>query len=719
MISLKKNLLLLSCFPAVILCVCVKVPEHCGDGYELNPETEFCFGNKSYKKCGGGEYNPDKEFCSGNIAFNLCGGNEYNPSEYNCVGEILTPQTTTPAVFTITFNANGGTVSPATGVTGADSTLATTLPAPTRNGYNFDGWFTAATDGTAVGASTKFSTHITIYAHWTFIPPTAFTITFNANGGTVSPATGITGADSALATSLPTPTRTGYIFDGWFSATTGGTAVEASTKFSAHSTIYAHWTLIPPTIFTITFNANSGTVSPATGVTGADSTLATLPTPTRTGYNFDGWFSATTGGTAVEASTKFSAHSTIYAHWTLIPPTIFTITFNANSGTVSPATGVTGADSTLATLPTPTRTGYNFDGWFSATTGGTAVEASTKFSAHSTIYAHWTLIPPTIFTITFNANYTGGTVSPPTATTGADSTLATTLPTPTRIGYTLAGWYTTATGDVQVTASTKFTQNANIYARWTATSYTITYILDGGTVTPTNVNPGSYTIETATITLVNPSKTGYTFAGWTGSNGTTAQTTVTIPLGSTDNKTYTANWGLEFVTIRGMKWTKKNLNIETEDSWCYNDSPDSCAKYGRLYTWAAAKTACPSGWHLPTYYEWEALDEAAGGTGNWYANTGTAGKKLKSKTGWYNNGNGTDDLGFSGLPGGKRGIGGNFYGIGYYGYWWTDEVIGVGNYAYGWEMMYNSDLFSGYDGDLNVRNGGKSEGLSVRCIYDD
>ena len=80
----------------------------------------------------------------------------------------------------------------------------------------------------------------------------------------------------------------------------------------------------------------------------------------------------------------------------------------------------------------------------------------------------------------------------------------------------------------------------DLYAGWSLDTYSITYNLDGGT--NGSGNPSNYTVETSTITLAAPSKTGYSFTGWTGSNGTTAQTSVTIPKGTTGNKTYTANW---------------------------------------------------------------------------------------------------------------------------------------------------------------------------------
>jgi uncharacterized protein (TIGR02145 family) len=162
----------------------------------------------------------------------------------------------------------------------------------------------------------------------------------------------------------------------------------------------------------------------------------------------------------------------------------------------------------------------------------------------------------------------------------------------------------------------------------------------------------------------------------------------------------------DYVTLGGKKWMKKNLNVETADSWCYNNSPDSCAKYGRLYTWEAAKTACPlagSGWRLPDTSDWNRLVEAVGG----YS---IAGSKLKSKSGWNNNGNGTDDYGLSALPGGFRSTGGDFYSAGYDGNWWTATAGGSGS-AYYRNVGYGNDLLNEGDNDVGL-------GLSVRCVGD-
>jgi uncharacterized protein (TIGR02145 family) len=164
-----------------------------------------------------------------------------------------------------------------------------------------------------------------------------------------------------------------------------------------------------------------------------------------------------------------------------------------------------------------------------------------------------------------------------------------------------------------------------------------------------------------------------------------------------DGRTY------KTVSIGGTTWMAENLNMETADSWCYNDSQANCTKYGRLYTWVAAKTACPTGWYLPSRQDWENLGTTVGG----YL---IAGKKLKSKRGWNKNGNGTDDYGFSALPGGRRSSDGYFGHVGDAGLWWTATEYSDSE-AYRRSMHNYQDVSLGDTFEKGVS-------FSVRCVQD-
>jgi len=166
-----------------------------------------------------------------------------------------------------------------------------------------------------------------------------------------------------------------------------------------------------------------------------------------------------------------------------------------------------------------------------------------------------------------------------------------------------------------------------------------------------------------------------------------------------DSKTY------KTVKIGTQVWMAENLNY-AENGRCYDDNADNCAKYGRLYIWYDAANVCPAGWKLPSREDWNRLVTAAGGKK-------TAGKKLKSKSGWENNGNGSDDFGFSALPSGFLDAnpdveGGVFEAVKYGTFWWTATKDNDG-YA------YRRDIDT--EDEVGERNGeSNSDGYSVRCI---
>lgn len=158
------------------------------------------------------------------------------------------------------------------------------------------------------------------------------------------------------------------------------------------------WTITPKSIaYTVNFDPNGGEVSKASMAVTYGKAYGALPTPTRPGYNFSGWFTAKTGGSRIVSNTKVdnSAGSTLYAHWT---PQKYTVTFDPNGGTVSATSKTVTYGETYASpkaLPEPTYPGHTFDGWYTEKTGGTRVTEDTVVTVTKdhTLYARWHLTP--------------------------------------------------------------------------------------------------------------------------------------------------------------------------------------------------------------------------------------------------------------------------------------------------------------------------------------
>ena len=173
----------------------------------------------------------------------------------------------------------------------------------------------------------------------------------------------------------------------------------------------------------------------------------------------------------------------------------------------------------------------------------------------------------------------------------------------------------------------------------------------------------------------------------------------------------------KIVTIGTQTWIAENINFKTSGSWCYDESSSNCGKYGRLYTWEAAKNACPSNWHLPSEEEWVILELYLGMTADdaniFLHRGGGIGTKLKSENDWKLD-DGTDHgdnlTGFNALPGGYRLFyDSTFVDMGKRGSWWSSTLDG--QYAFRRSLFYNK---SGIDRDLATR----ANGFSVRCVKD-
>jgi uncharacterized repeat protein (TIGR02543 family) len=296
---------------------------------------------------------------------------------------------------TVTFNANGGSTVASVTVASGEKVSAPT-PAPTKSGYTFGGWYKEAALTTAWSFTTDVVTaNITLYAKWTEAVVVTHTVTFNANNGSAVTSATVT-AGNKVSAPTPTPTKSGYTFGGWYrdDVTFSTLWSFATDVVNANLTLYAKWIDASIPTSTVTFNANNG--SAATSITVATGDKVSEPTtPTKSGYTFGGWYrDDVTFNTLWNFATDVvNANLTLYAKWIAGTAATYMLIFDAQSGIVSPVSKTVTQGVAVGALPTPTRSGYTFDGWYTAVNGaGTLYTESTTYSAadNLTLYAKWT-----------------------------------------------------------------------------------------------------------------------------------------------------------------------------------------------------------------------------------------------------------------------------------------------------------------------------------------
>ena len=303
--------------------------------------------------------------------------------------------------LTVTFKPNGGsgTMSPITGKN-YDSSFDLTANAYKKTGYSFNGWTNdlansfvnkESVNGSAFWNDATGKFHADLYVRW---KAKTYTVTFDGNGGSTPSSQSVT-YDSTYGT-LPSSTRTGYKFAGWWTAASGGTEVKTTTRVStaANHTLYAHWTA---KTYTLTFNANSGTTpSPSTKSVTYGSTYGTLATCSRTGYTFDGWYTAASGGSKIESTTTvgITANQTLYAHWT---PVTYTITYTGNKAAHSNPSTYTIESETIVFAPPDEVAGFKFNGWSPASIPKGSIENKTVTASYLSIAYKPDVVSPKIY----------------------------------------------------------------------------------------------------------------------------------------------------------------------------------------------------------------------------------------------------------------------------------------------------------------------------------
>jgi len=429
------------------------------------------------------------------------GGNTYTDGQSYpfIVPATLYAEWTPSGNFSVTFNGNGfssGTMPNEI----ANGSTALTANAFLRTNYTFAGWNTAANgSGTPYAdlASYPFSASTTLYAQWTALD----TVTFNTQGGSaVAP---MSGPNNSTITLPAGPTRAGYVFNGWFAASSGGTALTSPYTLTGSATLYAQWTANASD--TVTFNTQGG--SAVASMSGPNGSTITLPAaPTRAGYSFNGWFAASSGGTALTSPYTLAGTVILYAQWTANASD--TVTFNTQGG--SAVASMSGPNNSTITLPAgPTRAGYVFNGWFTASSGGTALTSPYTLTGTVILYAQWTLNSggggvggggTTLNSLTITAssvNVTvGGTISPTASVTsglaaGDTATVGSVTLTYAGTGTTVYAASTTAPSAAGTYSVTPSAATVTISPSTDVANYSTTYSYVGGTVviSPSVVTP--------------------------------------------------------------------------------------------------------------------------------------------------------------------------------------------------------------------------------------
>ena len=401
---------------------------------------------------------------------------------------------------------------------------------PSRNGYQFDGWFTHRIGGTQVTAATSIEGNQNVYAGW--IANADVIVTFMRNHSEAD-LTEVTSRDVQEGLAIGAlkwpddPSCDGFQFDGWFTARTGGTIIEADKVIEDNQNVYAHWTANPKVAVTFLRNYNEADLTEVTSVDvqgGLAIGESDWPTePSRAGYGFTGWYTQRTGGTHITESTQIEDDQNIYAGWIANADVTVMFMRNHNDADFTEMTSrdVQGGLTIGApNWPTnPSRSGYQFENWFTERTGGTVVTADTTFEDDQNVYAHWTANEPV--TVTFFRNHNSADFSEMTSRDiqGGLAIGELNWPVdPTRAGYEFDGWFTARTGDTQITAATAVESSQNVYAGWIANAdVTVNFIRNHNAADFMKVSTQDVQ-EGLAIGVSNwpndPTHAGYEFDGW-------------------------------------------------------------------------------------------------------------------------------------------------------------------------------------------------------------
>ena len=381
--------------------------------------------------------------------------------------------------FAINYVLDGGTNSENNPNEYVPEKLPLLLENPNKSGYKFVGWYDnenfTGESITEISAGTMGD--VTLYAKWNALD---YRISYELNGGTN--AENPDGYDvSDLPVSLHAPSRTGYIFKGWYMGENRVLAIPVGT--TGNVVVSAKW---EPITYTIDFDTNGGLPTLSSIDYTIESDSFTLQEITKVGYTFDGWYNGETKVTEITTGTY--GNMTLVAKWTA---DLYTISYDLADGINNPENPTSYTiESGLITLKDPTRVGYTFVGWYNGEQLVTTIDSNTLENISLT--AKWTV---NSYKLTFDVD---GNLTEKTFKYGESVTA---IENPTKVGHTFTGWSKEL--PVKMPANDLY-----VSATWTVNSYKITFDVDG------NLTEKTFKYGETVVAIENPTKVGHTFAGW-------------------------------------------------------------------------------------------------------------------------------------------------------------------------------------------------------------
>lgn len=404
--------------------------------------------------------------------------------------------------YTVTFDSNGVGVTPPQAQKVEHGKKATKPAALSVAGHVFKGWFTDKDSKKEFSFDTAITADITLYAGWDF---KSWEITFDTKGGDKFDPKKV--KHNETVDSLPTPTKSGYIFDCWCIDEKCTIPFDVATKVTENFTLYARWEEPKDDSWTVTFKLNGGSI--ADGKTTIQvkkgEAIGTLPIPTKDGNTFGGWYEDDTFAKKVDSTFIVTKDITLYAKWA---PNTYTVTVTFyiddvkdeklsqsidNGGKVSDPTKELKKD------------GHTLDGWYSDKECTKEFDFSQPITSDTKLYAKWVI---NTYTVTFNPNRDG--VTPPQAQKVKHGEKAD-KSSISADGYIFDGWYEKGS-EVAFDFNTSITGDITLYAKWyidAAPELAVATLRDGPGGSIDLYEKGSYKIDNKTV---NGYTTSFTIA---------------------------------------------------------------------------------------------------------------------------------------------------------------------------------------------------------------